>query len=143
VNYGLSLWLNRLEQRVTIRVWYFLPAAFFNAIGSGLIGSTGPIMNPMYLAYGLDKEALIATKAANKTLLHIVKLASYLALGALDHAYIGYGLVIGLAAVPANWLGKWVLARMSSDQFRQMIFGLIAVSGVFMLWEQRHWFLAG
>ena len=35
---------------------FFLPASFFNAIGSGLIGSTGPIMNPMYLNYGLEKK---------------------------------------------------------------------------------------
>ena len=28
----------------TVKTWYFLPLALINAIGSGLIGSTGPVM---------------------------------------------------------------------------------------------------
>ena len=72
---------------------------FRSAIGSGLIGSTGPIMNPMYLGYGLEKEAMIATKALNKTTLHIVKLVSYLSIGALDQTYLNYGLLIDRKSV--------------------------------------------
>lgn len=125
--------------RFTIRAWHFLPAAFLNAVGSGLIGSTGPVMNPMYLAYGLEKETMIATKSLNKTFLHVVKLASYGVLGAIDGSMLGYGLLIGLAAIPANWLGKWVLARMSSQQFRQVVFAFVAFSGVLMIWGQRDW----
>ncbi|MEO1069785.1 MAG: sulfite exporter TauE/SafE family protein, partial [Cyanobacteria bacterium J06638_6] len=41
------------ESQLTIKAWYFLPVALVNAVGSGLIGSTGPVMNPMYLNYGL------------------------------------------------------------------------------------------
>ncbi|MDA0265366.1 MAG: sulfite exporter TauE/SafE family protein [Cyanobacteria bacterium] len=142
LNYWVSRWWQPW-QGLTIRPWHFLPVAFLNAIGSGLIGSTGPIMNPIYLSYGLEKEAMVATKALNKTALHIVKLISYLGLGALDHTYLGYGLLMGMAAIPANWLGKQVLQRMTSEQFRQMVFALVAVSGCLMLWEQRFWLWAG
>lgn len=142
LNYWISRWWQPLKG-FTIRPWHFLPVAFLNAIGSGLIGSTGPIMNPMYLGYGLEKEAMVATKALNKTTLHIVKLISYLSLGALDQTYLGYGLMMGMAAIPANWLGKQVLQRMTSEQFRQMVFALVAVSGCLMLWEQRTWLGAG
>ncbi|NMF82227.1 sulfite exporter TauE/SafE family protein [Nodosilinea sp. P-1105] len=120
-----------------VKAWHFLPLALINAIGSGLMGSTGPVMNPLYLGYGLEKEAMVATKALNKVSLHVVKLIAYGVLGSLSYQYLAYGLVIGLAAIPANWLGKWVLAQMSAQQFRQLVFTFVAVSGVVMIWQQR------
>lgn len=125
------------KSSVKIKTWYFLPVAFLNAVGSGLIGSTGPVMNPLYLGYGLVKEPMIATKALHKALLHTVKLSAYLALGVLQTDYFLYGLFIGLAGIPANWLGKLVLRRISEDRFRSMVFGFVALSGMVMLWEQR------
>jgi uncharacterized protein len=133
------------ERQVTVKAWYFLPISFINAIGSGLIGSTGPVLNPVYFNYGLEKEAMVATKALNKTALHLVKLIAYASFGSLSQEYIAYGLVIGLGAIPANWLGKLVLAKMSAQQFRQLVFAFVAISGVAMIWQQRHfltvWFM--
>ncbi|PSN16911.1 sulfite exporter TauE/SafE family protein [filamentous cyanobacterium CCT1] len=133
------------ENCFTIQAWYFLPLSLINAIGSALIGSTGPIMNPLYLNYGLEKEAMVATKAFNKAVLHLVKLLAYAAFGSLSGEYLAYGLVIGLGAIPANWLGKQVLAKLSAQQFRQLVFAFVAVSGVAMIWQQRHfltiWFM--
>lgn len=141
LNYWLGRVLKLSDRKLTVKAWHFLPAAFFNAVGSALIGSTGPIMNPLYFSYGLEKEAMIATKSSNKTFLHVIKLASYGVLGMLQPNHIGYGLVIGAAAMPANWLGKWVLERMTNEQFRQLVFAFVAVSGVLMIWEQRSWLL--
>lgn len=133
------------DAQFVVKAWYFLPLSFINAIGSGLIGSTGPVMNPLYLNYGLEKEAMVATKAFNKAVLHLVKLTAYAAFGSLTSDYLVYGLVIGLGAIPANWLGKLVLAKMSAQQFRQLVFAFVAVSGVAMIWQQRHfltvWFM--
>lgn len=117
---------------LSVQPWYFLPTAFLNAIASSLIGSTGPIMNPLYLSYGLVKEDMIATKAFHKTVLHLVKLIAYGSFGMLTAPDLGHGLVIGLASLPANWLGRQVLQRMSVDTFRQWVFGFIAVSGLWM-----------
>jgi uncharacterized protein len=126
---------NRIQFK--LQAWQFLPLGYCNAFLSALIGSTGPILNPFYLNYGLVKEALIATKAANVLVIHGVKTASYTVLGNLNGTYILYGLVIGLAAIPANWLGKAVLSQMSSAQFRKVVFIFLAFSGLLMLWEQR------
>ncbi|MEO0457442.1 MAG: sulfite exporter TauE/SafE family protein [Cyanobacteria bacterium P01_A01_bin.114] len=122
---------------IEIKAWYFLPVAFLNAVGSGLIGSTGPVMNPLYLGYGLVKEPMIATKSLHKAVLHTVKLCAYLALGVLQTDYFLYGLFIGLAGIPANWLGKLVLAKISNDRFKSFVFGFVALSGCVMLWQQR------
>ncbi|PSN13294.1 sulfite exporter TauE/SafE family protein [filamentous cyanobacterium CCP5] len=137
VGIGINYWLSQQETTFTVKGWFFLPLSFLNAVGSAVIGSTGPIMNPLYLNYGLDKEAMIATKSLNKSLLHLIKIAAYGILGELSWEHVGYGLVIGLGAIPANWLGKHVLARMSNHQFRQLAFTFVAVSGMFMLWQQR------
>jgi uncharacterized membrane protein YfcA len=107
-----------------------------------LIGSTGPVMNPMYFNYGLEKEAMVGTKALNKAMLHLTKLLSlWCVWGVRSGLRVLYGLVIGLAALPANWLGRAVLARMSVQQFRQLVFTFVAFSGIWMIWQQRSWFL--
>ncbi|WP_156119928.1 sulfite exporter TauE/SafE family protein [Leptolyngbya sp. KIOST-1] len=126
------------ERQWTLKAAHFLPLSLVNAIGSGLIGSTGPAMNPFYLGYGLEKEAMVATKAFNKAVLHLVKLVAYATFGSLSREYLLYGLVIGLGAIPANWLGKQVLEKMSAQQFRQLVFAFVAVSGITMIWQQRH-----
>ncbi|NJK41340.1 MAG: sulfite exporter TauE/SafE family protein [Acaryochloridaceae cyanobacterium SU_2_1] len=137
-----NYWFGSRELTFTVKLWYFLPFGFCNALASGVIGSTGPIMNPAYLNYGLVKEGMIATKAANILLCHLIKLAAYAAFGALTKPYLIYGLVIGATALPANWLGRLILRQMSNDLFTEVMFVFIAVSGLLMVWEQRQ-FLTG
>jgi uncharacterized membrane protein YfcA len=120
-----------------LKLWFWFPLAFINAVGAGIVGSTGPIMNPVYLAYGLDKEELIGTKALHNTCIHLTKLCAYLALGACSLEHLGYGLLIGLVGLPANVLGKQVLARISQAQFERLLFAFMALSGMWMIWGQR------
>lgn len=119
------------------KTWHFLPLGFLNAVLSGLVGSTGPILNPAYLSYGLEKERMVATRAASLTLTHVVKIATYAALGVLSHTLVGYGLIIGGAALPANWLGRKALEKMSPAQFQKAVVGFVGLSGIWMLWQQR------
>ena len=139
----VNYWLGSQERAFTVQTWQFLPMGFLNAFGSGLIGSTGPIMNPAYLNYGLVKEEMIATKAISGTFIHIIKIAVYIALGAFSFSYLSYGLMIGCVAIPANWLGKIALHKMSNDQFRQVVWMFIGLSGFLMLWGQRQLLFLG
>ncbi|NCJ08387.1 TSUP family transporter [Synechococcales cyanobacterium C] len=125
------------KNQFSAQAWQFLPLGCLNAFVSGIIGSTGPVMNPLYLSYGLVKEPMIATKAVNVVVMHMVKLITYLSLGVLTREYLAYGILIGLSAIPANWLGKLVLQRMSNDHFQQVVFAFVALSGMLMLWQQR------
>ncbi|NJM98548.1 MAG: sulfite exporter TauE/SafE family protein [Phormidesmis sp. RL_2_1] len=126
---------------VDFKRWYFLPLSLLNAVASGLIGSTGPLLNPAYLSYGLEKESMVATRAVSLSLTHGVKIVTYAALGVLSPKLIGYGLVIGCAALPANWLGRIVLEKMSAEQFHKAVIGFVGLSGVWMLWQQRALFV--
>ncbi len=128
------------EQSFKVNGWFFLPAGFVYAFLSGLIGSIGPVLNPFYLNYGLVKEKMIATKSAHVLVVHIAKMVTYASLGALTTPYLGYGLVIGIAAAPANWLGQLALQKISDEQFRQIVLSLVTISGLLILWDQRDFF---
>jgi uncharacterized protein len=136
----ISLFSFGLEQKETtfkVKAWYILPAGFLKAFVSGLIGTTGPVLNAFYLNYGLVKEQLIATKATHVVIIHFVKILTYAVFGALSPQIIGIGLVIGLVAIPANFAGKYILTKINAQQFRKIVLGTMAFSGIWMLWAQR------
>ncbi len=135
-----SFGFGKKAQSFKVQGCFFLPAGFVYAFLSGLIGSIGPVLNPFYLNYGLVKEKMIATKSAHVLVVHIAKMVTYAALGALTMPYLGYGLVIGIAAVPGNWLGQMALQKISEEQFRQFVIALVTISGCLILWDQRDFF---
>ncbi|MGK7929389.1 MAG: sulfite exporter TauE/SafE family protein [Spirulina sp.] len=120
-----------------VRSWYFLPAGLFYSFLSGLIGSMGPILTPFYLSYGLEKEELLATQAMNRAILQVVKAIAYTVFGILTLPYLGYGILLGLAAFPGNWLGHLILERISKKRFRQIVICFVLFSGVLLLYEQQ------
>lgn len=120
-----------------VRPWYFLPSGFMFAFFSGLIGSTGPMLNPLYLNYGLVKEEMIATKSAHLLVVHIVKIITYACFGALNSHYLEYGLLMGIAALPGNWIGQIALKRVSEARFRHLVVWFVLLSSFSILWEQR------
>jgi hypothetical protein len=135
-----SFGMGKKEKSFLIPGWFFLPAGFIYAFLSGLIGSLGPVLNPFYLNYGLVKERMIATKSAHVVVVHIAKIFTYATLGVLTKSYLWYGLVIGITAIPANWLGQKVLKKISDEQFRQFVIALVTISGLLILWQQRDFF---
>jgi uncharacterized membrane protein YfcA len=130
---------NEKFQTFSVRAWYFLPAGFIFAFLSGLIGSAGPILNPLYLNYGLSKEQTIATKSAHLLAIHIVKTITYLICGVLTLNYLGFGVLLGLAALPGNWLGQIVLQKIAQQQFNRIAIAFIAFSGILILGNEFLW----
>lgn len=135
-----TLWQYRFgekEESFPVRLWHFLPAGLVVSFFSGLIGTMGPVLNPLYLNYGVVKEDMIATKSVNSLVMHIAKVGTYTAFGALTGRLFLYGLAAGAAAMSANWLGKRLLGEISDRRFRQIVIALMVVSGLGMLWRQR------
>jgi uncharacterized membrane protein YfcA len=130
-----------VKPKFQLKAWHIMPAGFLKAYVSGLVGTTGPVLNPFYLRYGLVKEKMIATKASHMTIIHLVKIVTYGALAAISKEQLVAGLAIGLAAIPANLVGKYILSRMSHNQFRQLVLAFMAIGGSWMLWQQRALFL--
>ena len=120
----------------TLQAWHILPAGFLKAFVSGLVGTTGPVLNPFYLRYGLVKEQLLATKAAHMVIIHLVKIVTYGIFAALSQTELIAGLAIGLAAIPANLVGKALISRLSANQFRQIVLAFMTLGGLWMVGGQ-------
>ncbi len=119
-----------------VKSWYFLPAGFIYAFLSGIVGSTGPLLNPLYLNYGFKKEEMIGTKSTHLLIIHIAKIITYGVFGALNWHYLQYGLILGIAALPGNYLGQIVLNKISENHFQQLVVGFVAFSGIVILGEE-------
>ncbi|MDQ4076650.1 MAG: sulfite exporter TauE/SafE family protein [Chloroflexota bacterium] len=115
---------------------YFLPLGFLVSFFSALIGTTGPVLNPFYLNSGLVKGEMIGTKTANSFFVGLVKIGSYTFFGALHGKLWLYGIVIGIAASVASYLGKQILGEIKEITFRRAVILIMVVSGVVMLYRQ-------
>ena len=139
----LSICTYRLAENLPlfqVKAWYFLPTGFIYGFLSGLIGSTGPLLNLFYLHYGLEKGDMIGTKSAHVLVVHLVKIIAYSAFGVISLPMLGYGLLIGFGAFPGNWLGQKVLEQMEEKQFRQIAVAFVLLSGIMLVWNQREIF---
>jgi len=119
-----------------VKSWYFLPAGFIYAFLSGIVGSTGPLLNPLYLNYGLKKEEMIGTKSTHLVMIHLVKIITYTICGVVNFSYVKYGLILGIAALPGNYLGQIALQHISEKQFRRLVIGFVTFSGILILGEE-------
>lgn len=125
------------EPSFEVRRWYFLPAGFVFAFVSGIVGSAGPLLNPLYVNYGLLKEDLIGTKSAHLLVAHVVKIITYAIYGALNPTFLLYGFLMGIAAFPGNWLGHKILAQISAHNFQKLLVSFVLLSSLLIFWEQR------
>lgn len=73
------------EKSFGMKLQWFITIGFFVDLFSTLVGATGPVLNPFYLNYGLEKEKMIATKTINSFLTGLVQISSYAALGSLTN----------------------------------------------------------
>jgi uncharacterized protein len=125
------------QRSFPMRRWAFMPVGFLVSLVSGVIGEAGPVLNPFYLNYGVEKEAMIGTKSVCSIVMQTTKLASYFAFGAVLKEFLIYGLVIGLAAAAASWTGNRLLGRMEGTRFRQFVVTLMVFTGCLMIWQER------
>jgi uncharacterized protein len=135
---------NKVEEKEKqrIKTWHFVPIGFLVSFLSGLIGGVGPLMNSAYLNYGMSKEAMIGTRAANAVVLHITKIISYAWLGYVTTNVVMYGLLIGLSATYATYIGKQLLKKITELFFRKIIVATMVISGIMMLWKHKE-FIGG
>ena len=116
-----------------MKLIWFAPLGFVVAFISSLVGATGPVLNPFYINYGLEKEELVATKAANSFLIALIQLPSYAFFGALGSDLWLKGLVMGLGAALGNFAGKRWLSRISNQAFRELLVWIMLIIGVVFL----------
>lgn len=100
---------------------------------SGLTGAVGLLFNRFYLRYGMGKEEIVATRAANEMILHMIKLCLYASFGLLSNKVIVTGITIALAGLLSSWFMKWGLKKISELFFKRIGYASMVVSGIIML----------
>ena len=85
---------------------------------SGLTGAVGLLFNRFYLRYGLSKEEIVATRAANEIILHLVKIVLYFLFGLITMKVVSIGIVVSVSAILSSWAMKWVLPKLSEIIFK-------------------------
>jgi hypothetical protein len=125
-------WLTRTNVR--IRLWQLAFAGAVIGFLTGIVISTGPLSVPAFTSYGLLKGAFLSTEAASSLSLMVSKVATFRQLGALPLGSIFQGLIVGASVMAGTFVGKVVVLRMSLGMFQRVLDGLLACSGLAMLW---------
>ncbi|RBL92404.1 sulfite exporter TauE/SafE family protein [Chitinophaga flava] len=102
---------------------------------SGLTGAVGLLFNKFYMRYGLKKEEIVATRAANEIILHLIKIILYAIFGLISAKVIWIGAVVAIAAVVSSWTMKWILPFLSEFVFKKVGYIAMVLSGVVMLFQ--------
>lgn len=105
---------------------------------SGLTGAVGLLFNRFYLHYGLTKEEIVATRAANELLLHLIKIILYSIFGLIADKSIIIGLTIAAAALFSTWAMKWILPKISELAFKKVGYAAMVFSGFIMFGQSMH-----
>ena len=104
---------------------------------TGLVATTGAINTPFFLAFGLVKGAYLGTEAASSLVVLLAKGAAFHQLGVIDPAAIAQGLMIGGFVLVGSTLSKRLVLRLPEAYFIRLMEGVMAVSGVSILWMAR------
>ncbi|MCB1190925.1 MAG: sulfite exporter TauE/SafE family protein [Leptospiraceae bacterium] len=106
---------------------------FLAGFVSGITGAIGLIFNKFYLRYGLSKEEIVATRAANEIFLHLIKLILYFSLGLATKDSVYFGITIAIAATISAITVKKLLPYVSENMFRRIGYSAMVISGIFLL----------
>lgn len=106
---------------------------FFAGFLSGLTGAVGLLFNRFYLRYGLSKEEILATRAANEIILHLIKIVLYTLFGMLNKDVWLVGVVVASAAVLSSLSMKWILPLLSENLFKKIGYSAMVLSGLVLM----------
>ena len=106
---------------------------FFAGFISGVTGAIGLLFNRFYLRYGLTKEEIVATRAANEIFLHLIKLIIYILLGLYSKSAFWLGIAIAIGAIISSFSVKFILPYLSEFIFRKIGYGAMVFSGITLL----------
>lgn len=120
--------LNSKPAHITLVIIGFL-AGFL----SGITGAVGLLFNRFYLRYGLTKEEIVATRAANEILLHLIKIVLYTLFGLISTKVFAVGAVVAISAITSTWAAKYILPKLGELVFRKIGYAAMVLSGVIML----------
>ncbi|MCL1077698.1 sulfite exporter TauE/SafE family protein [Parashewanella spongiae] len=113
--------------------WILIIVGFSIGIISSLIGAVGVLYNRIYFRYGLTNEEVIATRAANEIVIHLIKLGIYTWLGILGLETFKFGALVAISSILATLIVKLFINKIPRKIFVKIGYAAMVVSGLFML----------
>jgi hypothetical protein len=89
---------------------------------------------PVFTSYGLERGAFLATEAAGSLAVYATKIATFRQFGALPSSIVAKGLIVGSALMTGSFGARSVVLRLTPAAFRNLVDGLMLVSGGSLLW---------
>lgn len=99
---------------------------------SGFTGAVGLVFNGAYYRLGLSREEIVATRATNEVLLHLLKIILYTWFGLMTAPALVAGALIAIAALLSSLLIRRVLPLIRESLFRQIGQGAMVAAGAAM-----------
>lgn len=125
-------WL--LSRGFTINRWQLAIVGAVIGFLSGIVATVGPINTPFFLAYGLTKGPYVSTEALGSALVGVSKAVTFRTFDALPAEIIATGLMVGGSVTVGSWLSKQLMHRVTTEQFRGLMDGVLFVAGLLLLW---------
>jgi len=119
--------------KLTVKNYWFFPLGVLTSFLSGLVGATGPVLNPFLLNYGLKKEQLVGTKSINSLFMQLTKLTTYAIFGVLTVQLAIYGILLGIGAVIGVFYARHHLFKIDHERFLFYTLIMMFIAGISML----------
>jgi uncharacterized membrane protein YfcA len=123
----------RREQLFRPRLRHFALIGAGSSVFSALLGSVGPLMAPLFLAYGLTKGAYIGTEALCTVVMHVFKLVAYGHTGLLTVHVLAAGVLLGPIMISGSFIGKKILDALPEKVFVLVIDATLVAAGALFL----------
>jgi uncharacterized protein len=128
----LRHWLARHQLKISL--WHLAIGGAVIGYLTGIVVSTGPLSVPLFLFYGLNKGAFLATEAASSLGIYLSKSVTFQRFGALTPDVALKGLIAGSSLMFGAFIAKRFVLRMEPDVFRLIMDGIMLVAGASLLW---------
>lgn len=103
---------------------------------AGFIGTGGAIRGVVLAAFNLEKNLFVGTSAAIDFGVDLTRMIIYLDSGFLDKSYLWSIPSLFVGAVLGSYLGKRILNKISQENFKKIILGLILAIGISLVFNE-------
>ena len=126
-------WLDRHQLKA--KLWHLAVGGAIIGYLTGIVVSTGPLSVPLFLFYGLNKGAFLATEAASSLGLYLSKSVTFERFGALTPDVALKGLVAGSSLMFGAFIAKRFVLHLQPNMFRLLMDGIMLAAGLSMFWN--------
>ena len=123
-------------RRILASHWIRVRLGHFPLIGgaigllSAVVVTTGPVLSPFFLAYGLRRTRYIATEAVCALAMHVTRGTAFARYALITWDTVVIGVTLGSIMFVGSWIARHALERMSERLFLAIIETLLVIMGL-------------